>query len=523
MKNLPITWRLNIGLAIFASLGLGGGFLTWWIGKEHEAARLAASQQEAAELRAANQILEQQLRSERATRRYILSENPISAEEFKQQQEVIWRRADSEIDSLQRILQPQRAAIRKMEDQIAALRQTNGVEAVQLYAGDYQTGHAKLTREINLTVSTRPLGETNSRGIYLLQVLLVVVMAVFVAWTIGMLRHNVVAFKEPVAELRSVLDRVGKGDFTIDVHLKRKDEFADLANGIIAMTRNLALMIDRLHQNANAVEQASKTILSASGHQQKAVDQIEHVTEFLAEASRKIHFSAAQLANTISVVGQASDVASRLGETGTTGLEELGTAMKVISDSSEAINSKLENLNEKAGAVSRVVSTMSKVADQTNLLSINAAIEAEKAGESGKGFAVVASEIQRLADRTAQDADEVEQLVKEMQKAVAAGVIGTEQFDNDVRAGTEGLSQLTSTVEGIARQIESIKPQVEIITNSMHTQAEGARQLQARSNSLDEAMKDSAESSHEMRAAVQQLESAAQELEDGKSRFNFIN
>ena len=128
-----------------------------------------------------------------------------------------------------------------------------------------------------------------------------------------------------------------------------------------------------------------------------------------------------------------------------------------------------------------------------------------------------------LVDRTAQDADEVEQLVKEMQKAVAAGVIGTEQFDNDVRAGTEGLSQLTSTVEGIARQIESIKPQVEIVTNSMHTQAEGARQLQARSNSLDEAMKDSAESSHEMRAAVQQLESAAQELEDGKSRFNFIN
>ncbi|MGB0580756.1 MAG: methyl-accepting chemotaxis protein [Limisphaerales bacterium] len=372
-------------------------------------------------------------------------------------------------------------------------------------------------------MSTRPLDNKGHGGIYLLRVLLVVVIAVFVAWTIGMLRHNVVAFKEPVAELRSVLDRVGKGDFTIDVHLKRKDEFADLANGIIAMTRNLALMIDRLHQNANAVAQAAKTILSATGHQQKAVDQIEHVTEFLAEAGSKIHFSASQLANTISVVGQASDAASRLGESGTAGLGELDGAMKVISDSSEAINSKLENLNEKAGAVSRVVSTMSKVADQTNLLSINAAIEAEKAGESGKGFAVVASEIQRLADRTAQDADEVEQLVKEMQKAVAAGVIGTEQFDNDVRAGTEGLTELTATVEGIARQIEAIKPQVEIISNSMQAQSEGARQLQARSHSLDEAMKDSAESAHEMRAAVQQLESAAHELEDGKSRFNFIN
>lgn len=122
MKNLPITWRLNIGLAIFAALGLGGGFLTWWISKEHAAERLATSQQEARELRDANHILQQQILSERLSRGYVLTESQDIPVEFRQKQDSIWRRTDSEFDSLQRILQPKRAAIRKLEDRLVVLK-----------------------------------------------------------------------------------------------------------------------------------------------------------------------------------------------------------------------------------------------------------------------------------------------------------------------------------------------------------------------------------------------------------------
>ena len=85
------------------------------------------------------------------------------------------------------------------------------------------------------------------------------------------------------------------------------------------------------------------------------------------------------------------------------------------------MNAKLEVLNEKASNINQVVTTITKVADQTNLLSLNAAIEAEKAGEHGRGFAVVATEIRRLADQTAIASYDIEQLVKEMQSAVSAG------------------------------------------------------------------------------------------------------
>ena len=99
------------------------------------------------------------------------------------------------------------------------------------------------------------------------------------------------------------------------------------------------------------------------------------------------------------------------------------------------INSRLAVLSDKAGNINTVVTTITKVADQTNLLSLNAAIEAEKAGEYGRGFAVVATEIRRLADQTAGATYEVAQIVKEMQTAVSASVMGMDKFSEEVRRG----------------------------------------------------------------------------------------
>jgi methyl-accepting chemotaxis protein WspA len=350
---------------------------------------------------------------------------------------------------------------------------------------------------------------------------LMIVLILFAGWTVAMLRHNLVAFKEPVIELRAALDRLGRGDFSIDVHLKRKDEFADIANGIINTTRSLAINIGRLHQHAGIVSRAAETVVTAATQQHRAVEEIESIAEFISDAGRDIHYTATQLASAVNIVGQAAETTSRLGARSSDGVGALGRAMTAIKDSSDGINSKLEVLNEKAGNVGQVVVTMGKVADQTNLLSINAAIEAEKAGESGKGFAVVANEIQRLADQTAVAAEDIEQMVKEMRTAVAAGVIGTEQFGHDVRDGAETLNQLSDAVIGITRQIQALQPQVEIVSNSTHAQTDGARHLQKRGQALSRAMKSTAESLHTIKAAAEQLETASSQLEEDMIRFKF--
>ena len=111
--------------------------------------------------------------------------------------------------------------------------------------------------------------------------------------------------------------------------------------------------------------------------------------------------------------------------------------MRQVMEAAGSINAKLAVLNEKAGNINQVVTTITKVADQTNLLSLNAAIEAEKAGEYGRGFAVVATEIRRLADQTAVATYDIEQMVKEIQSAVSAGVMGMDKFSEEVRRGMQ--------------------------------------------------------------------------------------
>ena len=113
----------------------------------------------------------------------------------------------------------------------------------------------------------------------------------------------------------------------------------------------------------------------------------------------------------------------------------MATEMKQLVESTASVSAKLGMIREKADSINAVVTTITKVADQTNLLSINAAIEAEKAGEYGRGFLVVAREIRRLADQTAVATLDIETMVRQMQDAVSAGVMQMDKFADEVRSG----------------------------------------------------------------------------------------
>ena len=115
---------------------------------------------------------------------------------------------------------------------------------------------------------------------------------------------------------------------------------------------------------------------------------------------------------------------------------------------------------KKASGINSVVTTITKVADQTNLLSINAAIEAEKAGEAGRGFLVVAREIRRLADQTAVATLDIEQMVRQMQAAVSAGVMEMDKFREDVRGGIMQTSEISGQMGQILDQVPFPNPTI---------------------------------------------------------------
>ena len=203
--------------------------------------------------------------------------------------------------------------------------------------------------------------------------------------------------------------------------------------------------------------------------------------------------------NDVAAVAEQSAVLAGQGQTGLTHMEE---TMRRVMEAAGSINAKLAVLSDKAGNISQVVTTITKVADQTNLLSLNAAIEAEKAGEYGRGFAVVATEIRRLADQTAVATYDIDQMVKEIQSAVAAGVMGMDKFSEEVRRGMQEVQQVGVQLSQVIQQVQALAPRVESVNDGMQAQASGAEQITQALTQLSEAAQQTVDSLRQSSQAI---------------------
>jgi methyl-accepting chemotaxis protein WspA len=194
-------------------------------------------------------------------------------------------------------------------------------------------------------------------------------------------------------------------------------------------------------------------------------------------------------------------------------------AMQRMEEASTSISHRLSAITEKTKDITSVVTTITKVADQTNLLSLNAAIEAEKAGEYGRGFTVVAREIRRLADQTAVATLDIEQMVVEMQSAVSAGVTEMDAFITEVRQSTEDVEKISLQLTRIIDQVQAITPQFEDVNVAMGEQSEHAKEISTQIMTLSRELEHTTESLRESFHAIGQLNEAAKSLQHEVSRF----
>jgi methyl-accepting chemotaxis protein WspA len=196
--------------------------------------------------------------------------------------------------------------------------------------------------------------------------------------------------------------------------------------------------------------------------------------------------------------------------------------MAHVMEAAGSITAKLAVLNEKAGNINQVITTITKVADQTNLLSLNAAIEAEKAGDAGRGFSVVATEIRRLADQTAVATYDIEQTVKEMQSAVAAGVMGMDKFSDEVRRGMQDVQQVGIQLSQIIHQVQALAPRIESVNEGMQAQATGAGQITEALGQLSDAARHAVDSLRQSNISIERLNQVAADLSGGVQRLSLL-
>ncbi|NHZ96391.1 methyl-accepting chemotaxis protein [Massilia sp. CCM 8734] len=327
------------------------------------------------------------------------------------------------------------------------------------------------------------------------------------------------AISEPLQRLVGALDVMRQGDFTTRLVADRRDEFGSVVDGFNRMTDELAGLVGQVQKSGLQVTTSVTEIAATSRQQQTTASEIAATTAEIGATSTEISATSRQLVRTMGEVSAVAEQSATLAGTGQVGLSHMADTMRHVMEATKGINAKLVVLNEKAGTINQVVTTISKVAEQTNLLSLNAAIEAEKAGEHGRGFAVVATEIRRLADQTAVATYDISQTVKEIQGAVSSSVMGMDKFSDEVRRGMDEMQQVSGQLSQIIGQVQTLAPRVEEVNDGMRGQTDGAEQITQALAQLNDSAQQTVESLRQSSLAIDELNQVALSLRGGVSRF----
>jgi methyl-accepting chemotaxis protein WspA len=323
----------------------------------------------------------------------------------------------------------------------------------------------------------------------------------------------------PIRTAVAVARQVAGGDLRADVAATTDDETGALLTAIQTMTNDLRGLIGRIQRSSVALISTATAIQATASEQQQVISDYGASTSEAVAAVKQISVTSQELLRTMTEVNDMAGHTGRMAADGRVSLGAMDGTMRQLAQSTSSFGAKLAVISERAANINLAVTTITKVADQTNLLSINAAIEAEKAGEYGLGFLVVAREIRRLADQTAVASLDIERMVKEMQYSVSAGVMEMDKFAEQVRAGVREIGDVGTKLGEIIAAVQGISGRFGQVTEGMRAQSQGAEQIREAMIRLAEGASRTASSLDDFNKATIHLRGAVGDLKEEVSRF----
>ena len=313
---------------------------------------------------------------------------------------------------------------------------------------------------------------------------------------------------EPLKAISGISERVAAGDLTVNVpESKRTDEVGALMRTFRAMVENLRQTTQEINEGVNVLSSSSAEILatttqvaSGAAETSSAVSEttatLEEVKQTAQVASQKAKF-----------VSESAQKAAQTSQAGRKAAEDTIQGMQRIQEQMESIAESIVRLSEQSQAIGEIIASVNDLAEQSNLLAVNAAIEATKAGEQGKGFTVVAQEIKSLAEQSRQATAQVRMILGDIQKAASAAVLATEQGSKAVEAGVRQSAEAGDSIRLLAESVAEAAQAATQIAASSQQQMVGMDQVAL-------AMENIKQASLQNVAGTKQAEAAAQNLHD---------
>ncbi|WP_337883544.1 methyl-accepting chemotaxis protein [Chromobacterium haemolyticum] len=349
-----------------------------------------------------------------------------------------------------------------------------------------------------------------------------VVIGVLVAAIIVLLALGVMIQNGIVGSLKkgmAALFQLGSGDLTGEIEVQGKDEVAQMMQSLSDTQKKLRVTVGDIINSASSVAATAEQLAASTEQVSASIGQQVNATSSAAASIEELTVSIDQCSNNASLADSQASEAGSQAKIGNKEVQDSTQQVRKVNDSVAASANNLESLSEQAQMISSIATVIKEVADQTNLLALNAAIEAARAGEQGRGFAVVADEVRKLAERTTGSATEITQMIAKIQAGAKEAVDSMRNSRHIVSQVVESSEHVSTTISSVEQSAEGVVGAISDIAMAMQEQRQASTDLASRVEAIAQMSKENGIAVDVFSQATRELAVVAERLQQTTLAF----